>query len=134
MLQVFMKDDDPITRGTATAALRYTLTDTDEQFDDFLRPVLAEMLINMLSDSDLENRRVALTALSSAIHNKPDLLLGQLEKPLALAIGETVVKVELVREVQMGPFKHKVDDGLEVRKVSSFHSPFPHVVSPSRYS
>jgi cullin-associated NEDD8-dissociated protein 1 len=33
-----------------------------------------------------------------------------------MAMKETVMKPELVREVQMGPFKHKIDDGLEIRK------------------
>jgi cullin-associated NEDD8-dissociated protein 1 len=33
-------------------------------------------------------------------------------------LGDTKIKPELIREVQMGPFKHKVDDGLDLRKVS----------------
>ncbi len=31
---------------------------------------------------------------------------------------ETVIKPELVRIVQMGPWQHKVDDGLEARKTA----------------
>ena len=31
--------------------------------------------------------------------------------------SETKVRSELIREVMMGPFKHKIDDGLEIRKV-----------------
>jgi len=31
---------------------------------------------------------------------------------------ETVIKPELVRTVQMGPWQHKVDDGLEARKTA----------------
>ena len=32
--------------------------------------------------------------------------------------SETKVRPELIREVEMGPFKHTVDDGLDIRKVS----------------
>lgn len=29
-----------------------------------------------------------------------------------------VLQKELIREVEMGPFKHTLDDGLDIRKVS----------------
>jgi cullin-associated NEDD8-dissociated protein 1 len=74
------------------------------------------MLITMLNEPDLENRRLALMTFNSAMHNKPDIILPALDQLLPLAMKETVVKPELIREVQMGPFKHKVDDGLEIRK------------------
>lgn len=32
--------------------------------------------------------------------------------------AETVIKPELIRTVQMGPWTHKVDDGLETRKTA----------------
>lgn len=98
--------------------MRYTFSDSDETFDYVLKPVVISTLTVMLNDSDLENRRLALTALNSATHNKPDIILPHLYELLPLVMKETVTKPELVREVQMGPFKHKVDDGLEVRKVS----------------
>ncbi len=46
-----------------------------------------------------------------------DLILPHLNQLLPAVIGDTQIKPELVREVQMGPFRHKVDDGLELRKV-----------------
>lgn len=102
-------------------AIRYTLPDSDEVFDTVLKAILIEMLIVMLSDSDLENRRLALTTLNSAAHNKPGLIIPNLGQLLPLVLKESVVKPELIREVMMGPFKHKVDDGLEVRKVCCSH-------------
>src|SRR5690606_5892784 len=42
--------------------------------------------------------------------------LSYLGNLLPLVYRESQIRPELVREVQMGPFKHKVDDGLEVRK------------------
>lgn len=77
------------------------------------------MLISMLKDNNLENRRLALGVLNSATHNKPDMILPSLTDLVPLVMKESVVKPELIREVQMGPFKHKVDDGLEIRKVWS---------------
>jgi cullin-associated NEDD8-dissociated protein 1 len=98
------------------SALRYTFSDTDEAYDEFLRPIVVPMLVQMLNEPDLENRRLALMTFNSAMHNKPDIILPALDQLLPLAMKETVVKPELIREVQMGPFKHKVDDGLEIRK------------------
>ena len=99
-------------------AVRYTLPDSDEAFDYILKGSLIEMLITMLKDSELENRRLALTTLNSAAHNKPDLIIPNLGILLPLVMSESEIKPELIREVMMGPFKHKVDDGLEVRKVN----------------
>jgi cullin-associated NEDD8-dissociated protein 1 len=44
------------------------------------------------------------------------LLLPHLGELLPAVFGDTQIKPELIREVQMGPFKHKVDDGLDLRK------------------
>ena len=38
---------------------------------------------------------------------------------LPLLYAETKVHPELVRVVEMGPFKHQVDDGLDARKVDN---------------
>lgn len=115
-LQAFLGDLKGSVRAMVISALRYTFTDTDEAYDEYLRPIVVPMLVQMLNEPDLENRRLALMTFNSAMHNKPDIILPALDQLLPLAMKETVVKPELIREVQMGPFKHKVDDGLEIRK------------------
>ncbi|KAL8948722.1 MAG: hypothetical protein Q9222_005117 [Ikaeria aurantiellina] len=112
----YLQDALPSVRGMAIQAIRYTLSDSDEAFDEVLRPLLIPMLTSMLNDDDLENRRLALGVLNSAMHNKSDMILPNFASLVPLVMKESKVKPELVREVQMGPFKHKVDDGLEVRK------------------
>jgi len=101
------------------SAFRYTLSDSRDTFNDVLRPLIVPLLVNMLSERDLGNHRLALTTLNSAIHNKLALILPHLGELLPAVLGDTQIKPELIREVQMGPFKHKVDDGLELRKVST---------------
>ncbi|RMZ71327.1 cullin binding [Pyrenophora seminiperda CCB06] len=115
-LQAFLNDRKGSVRAMVISALRYTFTDTDEAYDEYLKPIVVPMLVQMLNEPDLENRRLALMTFNSAMHNKPDIILPALDQLLPLAMKETVIKPELIREVQMGPFKHKVDDGLEIRK------------------
>lgn len=98
------------------SALRYTFADTDHAYDVYLQSIMLPFLSTMLKDGDLDNRRLALTTFSSAVHNKSAIVLPHLSELLPLVMKETVVRPELVREVVMGPFKHKVDDGLELRK------------------
>lgn len=76
------------------------------------------MLKIMLDDPVMDIRRHAMSTLNSAAHNKPELILGHLNQLMPYVMNETKIKPELVREVQMGPFKHIIDDGLDVRKVS----------------
>ena len=102
----------------AIQAIRFTFADNDDAFDETLKQVLVGMLGTMLKDSNIENRRLALTTLNSATHNKPDIVLPQIASLIPLVMKDTKIDPDLIRQVQMGPFKHQVDDGLELRKSS----------------
>ncbi|KAL8835756.1 MAG: hypothetical protein Q9170_003188 [Blastenia crenularia] len=115
-LQTHLKGASPSVKGVVIQAIRFALSDSDEAFDEVLRPMLIPMLDSMLNDDNLENRRLALGVLNSATHNKSEMILPNLKNLLPLVMKESSIKPELIREVQMGPFKHKVDDGLDVRK------------------
>lgn len=98
------------------AALRFAMADSDPSYDEYLQPIIIPMLTEMLNDDDLDNRRLAVGTLNAAAHNKPALITPHLGELLPLAVKDTIIRPELVREVKMGPFTHRVDDGLELRK------------------
>jgi len=114
---LLLKNESPILRAIAVQALRYTLPDENEAFDAVLKGSLVDMLKTMLGDPEMEIRRHAMSTFNSAAHNKPEMIMGHIKQLAPYVLGETVIKPELIREVQMGPFKHIIDDGLEVRKV-----------------
>ncbi|TVY17828.1 Cullin-associated NEDD8-dissociated protein 1, C-terminal part [Lachnellula arida] len=115
-LQTLLRSQTPTVRAMTIQAIRYTLADSEESFDAVLKTTLIDMLTTMLRDPELENSRLALTTLNSAAHNKPDLIIPNLGTLLPLVMKESIIKPELIHEIMMGPFKHKVDDGIEVRK------------------
>ncbi|EFY87885.1 cullin binding protein CanA [Metarhizium acridum CQMa 102] len=114
--QALLKDTSSGIRGMAVQAVRYALSESEEAFDTELKNYLIDMLLVMLQDTDTEIRRLAMSTLNSAAHNKPDLILPHLGELMPFVLGESIIKPELVKEVMLGPFKHTVDDGLEVRK------------------
>ncbi|KAK9367631.1 armadillo-type protein [Lipomyces kononenkoae] len=125
-LQRLLRSSDVGTRSIIISALRFlfsqndvsaVFTDEATSADEFLRPVVVDFLA-LLEDSDLDNRRLAISAIASVVHSKPSLLADHLARVLGLLFQDTFIRPELIREVQMGPFKHKVDDGLDVRKVA----------------
>ncbi|KAH7191917.1 armadillo-type protein [Fusarium flagelliforme] len=115
-LQALLENQSLGVRGMAVQAVRYTLPESDEVLDAMLRDVLISMLLTILQDSDMDIRRLAMTTLTTAARTKPDMILPHLGKLMPYVLQESVIKKELIREVMMGPFKHTVDDGLEVRK------------------
>ena len=99
------------------AALRFTFTNDSTTYDELLAPLIVEFF-KLMRDSDLGVRRLALSSLNSAAHNKPYLIRSHLDSLLPELYAQTEVDQSLIRIVEMGPFKHKVDDGLDIRKTA----------------
>lgn len=105
------------TRATVVIAVKYSIVERPEKIDGFLHPEISSFLM-LIKDPDRHVRRAAVLALSTAAHNKPTLVKGLLPELLPLLYDQTVIKKELIRTVDLGPFKHTVDDGLELRKAA----------------
>ncbi|KAF5283424.1 hypothetical protein FQA39_LY04800 [Lamprigera yunnana] len=116
-LQEYLNSSSPLMRTTVVTAVKFTISDQPQAIDPLLRQCIGQFL-NTITDPDLNVRRVALVAFNSAAHNKPSLIRDLLDLILHHLYRETKVKKELIREVEMGPFKHTVDDGLDVRKAA----------------
>ncbi|KAF8060828.1 armadillo-type protein [Lyophyllum atratum] len=116
-LHARIREQSAATRATVVSAIRYTFADTSQSYDELLAPLLVDFLSLML-DSDLTVRRLALSSLNSAARTKPHLIRDPLPSLLPSLYGETVINPDLIRTVQMGPWTHKVDDGLEARKTA----------------
>ncbi|CAF0936113.1 unnamed protein product [Didymodactylos carnosus] len=105
-------------RSTILTAVKFTILDQPQHIDNILRLYIKDFL-NALEDSNIHIKRVALVLFNSAAHNKPVLIRDLLKDFLLEKLyNETKVRPELIREVEMGPFKHTVDDGLDLRKAA----------------
>lgn len=116
-LQDSLKTDSPMMRTTVVTAIKFTISDQPSAIDSLLRHSIGDFL-GTVQDPDLNVRRVALVAFNSAAHNKPSLIRDLLDTILPQLYNETKIRKELIREVEMGPFKHTVDDGLDIRKAA----------------
>jgi len=111
------KSDTTHTRATVMTAIKFTISEEKLAGDEILEECITDFL-NLLKDKELSVRRAALFTINYCAHHKPSLIRPHLKEYLPILLGETKVKPELIREVDLGPFKHKVDDGLELRKAS----------------
>lgn len=116
-LRQHLADPSPLARSTVVTAIKFTISDQPQPIDPLLKTCIGDFL-QTLQDSDLTVRRVALVTFNSAAHNKPSLIRDLLDSVLPHLYNETKVRKELIREVEMGPFKHTLDDGLDIRKAA----------------
>ena len=116
-LKVSLGSPSALMRTTVVTAMKFTISDQPQAIDQLLKSEIGHF-IAPLWDPDLNVRRVALVAFNSAAHNKPSLIRDLLKDVLPQLYNETQKRKELIREVEMGPFKHEVDDGLDLRKAA----------------
>ncbi|KAM8930073.1 cullin-associated NEDD8-dissociated protein 1-like [Pelodytes ibericus] len=112
-----LSSGSPQTRSTVVTVIKFTISDQPAPIDSLLQGCIGDFL-KTLQDPEPNVRRVALVMFNSAAHNKPSLVRNLLSSILPPVYHETRVRKELIREVEMGPFKHTVDDGLDVRKAA----------------
>ncbi|XP_030383678.1 cullin-associated NEDD8-dissociated protein 1 [Scaptodrosophila lebanonensis] len=116
-LQKALRSESATMRTIVVSSVKFTISDQPQPIDILLKQSIGEFLF-ALRDPEPSVRRVALVAFNSAVHNKPSLVRELLPTLLPWLYSETKVKSELIREVEMGPFKHTVDDGLDIRKAA----------------
>ncbi|KAJ7999313.1 hypothetical protein DPEC_G00193090 [Dallia pectoralis] len=112
-----LSSGSPLARSVVVTAVKFTIVDHPVPIDSLLKGCMGDFL-KTLQDKDPNVRRVALVMFNSAAHNKPSLLQGLLASVLPSIYKETQIRKDLIREVEMGPFKHTVDDGLDVRRAA----------------
>ncbi|CAD7966867.1 unnamed protein product [Amoebophrya sp. A120] len=118
------------TRACAVSAVRYAhskrqtvqLSNNQQQVEaannQQPKKQLMQPFINALEDPDvLHVRKAVLQSISAILHSNPVCLSPNVIDYVARRCNdEGKVKLEFIREVDLGPFKHKVDDGIPVRK------------------
>ncbi|KAJ2060916.1 hypothetical protein GGI17_003441 [Coemansia sp. S146] len=100
-------------------AFRTVLADKhfNSQCDAQVKLVLPTVLAS-ISDADINVRRLTLLALYTLIQAKLELVEDVIPSIQPALFQQTVIDERVVREISMGPFKRKIDDGLEMRKVA----------------
>uniref|UniRef100_A0A673HFK6 Cullin-associated NEDD8-dissociated protein 1-like n=1 Tax=Sinocyclocheilus rhinocerous TaxID=307959 RepID=A0A673HFK6_9TELE len=116
-LKGYLLSGSSYARSSVVTAVKFTISDHPQTIDPLLKNCIGDFL-KTLEDPDLNVRRVALVTFNSAAHNKPSLIRDLLDTVLPHLYNETKVRKDLIREVEMGPFKHTVDDGLDIRKAA----------------
>jgi len=110
-----LKDDpSPFVRSCCLLALKFSISEKSSPIDSILKEQINSFL-NLLTDKDINVRRNTLLLLNFAAHNKPSLIRDVIGNHLPKVYVESKIRPELIRIIDLGPFKHKVDDGLELR-------------------
>jgi len=116
-LKASCKNSSANVRSCVATALKYTIFEKTLPIDKVLKEHISAFF-ELLSDPALEVRKAILVSLNHVGHHKAKIVRDALPKYLNLLYGETKPKPELIKEIVLGPFKHKVDTGLDTRQAA----------------
>lgn len=108
---------DVWSRWTAVTSLKYAMTTTTQE--SAINAIFAHIdpFLTALEDEDLHVRRAAFLTLNTAAHHHAHHLVPYVRDRIFPVLLKTT-EIKLERVVDLGPFKHKVDDGLPLRKAA----------------
>lgn len=105
-------------RAVVAAALKFAVSTNPNgciALSSRLRSTLG-VFIQLIGDDDVAVANNTLQAIHAIAKSRPSLLLPHLSTVLPLIYARTAKDKELVRVVDLGPFKHEEDYGLDLRK------------------
>lgn len=73
--------------------------------------------VKLLQQDELHVRNASLLMVYSAVHHMPNVVAGLMNNSIMPSLFE-VANLKLERKVDLGPFKHTVDDALPLRKAA----------------
>jgi len=119
-VQQHAKAPEPNMRAVVVSAVKHMVVERPHAVDGALGAVVGPLLGAGMADEDRHVRRAAVVSLSAVAHQKAGLVAGGgvLGGLMAGLYAQTAVREDLIRTVDLGPFKHKIDDGLELRKAA----------------
>ena len=113
-----LNSGNPQNRMMALSGLKNSVLDSDHSIDQVLRDKWIPEAMKRLSDGDVSVRRSATLLLTLVAHSKISVVRHILNDCLPAVLHQTKPDPDLIRIVNLGPFKHKIDDGLEQRKAA----------------
>lgn len=117
-IEKLLSSADVNTRATMATSIKYGLNKSNK----FTIPqsTVAAFLATLLdgADDDLLVQRQTFLSMNTMLRVNSRLIVSELERLLPILYAATVTNQALIREVDLGPFKHRVDDGLPLRKAA----------------
>jgi len=110
-------NESPATRACIVTAIKFSIHERAVNVDGVLIDKIQPFL-ELLKDPTTLVRKACLLSLNYIAYQKPKIIKKYLNEYLPYLYGETKIKKELIHEVTIGPFTHKVDEGLELRKAA----------------
>ena len=111
------RDNKPVLRLAANAFRAATARPMhNESVGWVIREAMADVL-TLLRDDDLDVKKAALMMVNTTAHHNVALLSSLIPTDVFPELLATL-QVKIERVIDLGPFKHKVDDNLPLRKLS----------------
>ena len=112
-LEEKIKSPNHVVRSTIAKSFKYS---ANKSMDTTALSTLIPEIIELATDSEHLIRQFTLESLVSITHHLPQLVKADVETLFKILVNEIEVKKELIKEVDLGPFKHKIDEGRPIRK------------------
>lgn len=109
-------------RATIVGSLKFTITGLSKNKSagtETIEAHLHQFLSCLAKEQPLAVRRAALQLFSTIGYTRPQLACTpNLGGYITALLGQLEIDASLVKEVDLGPFKHRVDAGLDTRKIA----------------